>query len=242
MNSENKRTKIIKIIVALIAVILGSWGIIIFLQSNPLDMPLKDIFVSRENMQTYVKGYGAIAPLIFFIIQTLQVIVVPIPGNVTAFVGGALFGLWDSFLLSMLGLLTGSLIAFTLARLIGRNLVEIFVKKNIIEKYIDSLSGKYTIGLFILFLLPFFPDDALCFIAGLTSITYPIFIVLVLGGRSIGMIFASLTGSGTINIEWWGWAIIISISGIFIFLTFKYGDKIEAWLLLKMKNKTKVKN
>lgn len=186
-------------------------------------------------MREFVESFGATAPVIFFLLQTFQVIAAPIPGNVTALVGGALFGFWKSFLITIAALATGSSIAFMLVRLYGRPLVERFVKPQIIDKYLDSGSKKYSLYLFLLFLVPFFPDDALCFIAGLTGISYKAFILIVIIARPPGLAFSSLVGSGAISIPWWGWTLIGIASAAFIFCSVKYGEKIENWLIGKIK-------
>jgi uncharacterized membrane protein YdjX (TVP38/TMEM64 family) len=231
-----KNSKLFKKILTGVLIIVVTLIVIILLyKSNPLKMSAGEIFSSHENLQFFIKGYGKLAPFIFVLIQALQVIVAPVPGNVTALAGGALFGFINGSLLSTIGLIIGSTIAFALARLFGRTLVERLVKKEIIDKYIDTLSGKYTIMLFLLFLIPFFPDDALCFIAGLTSISYPVFIVIVILTRPPGMIFSSLVGSGAFKPEWWVWTIIGIISAVFIYCIFKYNKEIEDWLLKKIK-------
>ena len=52
------------------------------------------LFSSTERLQEYVRGFGPAAPIIFFVLQAVQVILSPIPGNVTTLAGGALFGFW----------------------------------------------------------------------------------------------------------------------------------------------------
>lgn len=212
-------------------------GIPIYLVAQRVDSfsELKQVFSSTEQMRAFVESFGATAPIIFFLLQTLQIIAAPIPGNVTALVGGALFGFWKSFLITVAALTTGSSIAFMLVRLYGRPLVERFVKPAIIDKYLDNGSKKYSLYLFLLFLFPFFPDDALCFIAGLTGISYKLFLLIVIIARPPGMAFSSLVGSGAITIPWWGWTLIGIASAVFIFCSIKYGEKIENWLIGRIK-------
>ena len=188
------------------------------------------IFKSLKELQAYVKGFGAWAPLAFYLIQVLQVIISPIPGNVTALAGGALFGLWPSFLISSLAIITGSIIAFSLARAFGRPLVAKMVGEDITAKYVDTLSSQHKVLLFFMFLLPFFPDDALCLIAGLTGITWPIFIIITVITRPWGLLFSSLVGSGVIQMPMWAWVLIGIGSIAFMTLSYKITPKVEAWL------------
>ncbi len=91
-------------------------------------------FESKEHMRTYLKAWGAWAPIVFIALQALQVIVAPIPGELTGVVGGFLFGTWRAVAYSSLGLTLGSAIAFLLARLIGLPFVKLFVPPTYVEK------------------------------------------------------------------------------------------------------------
>ncbi len=193
-----------------------------------------DLFSSTEELQAYVSQFGVWAPAIFFCLQVLQVIISPIPGNVTTLAGGALFGLWPSFLISSLAILTGSIIAFSLARVFGRPLVAKLVGEEITAKYVDTLSSKHKVLLFFMFLLPFFPDDALCLIAGLTGISWPFFIIVAAITRPPGLLFSSLVGSGVIHMPLWAWILVGIGSLAFMTLSYKITPKVESWLKKKV--------
>ncbi len=233
--TSGKKGSLFNLLIIMITLILLGIPIYLVAQRGYSIAELKQIFSSTEEMRAFVESFGAAAPVIFFLLQTLQIIAAPIPGNVMALVGGALFGFWKSFLITVIALVTGSSIAFLLVRLYGRPLVERFVKPETIDKYLDNGSKKYELFLFLLFLFPFFPDDALCFIAGLTGISYRHFLLIVIIARPPGMAFASLVGSGAIAVPWWGWVIIGIASAAFIFCSIRYGDKIENWLMNKIK-------
>lgn len=200
-----------------------------------------EVFSSRENLQAFVEQFDPYVPLVFFIVQTGQVIFAPIPGNVTALAGGAIFGLWEGFLISTAGLVLGSCIAFGLARYYGRPLVERFVKPEIVDKYIDTIANRHFVLLFIIFLFPFFPDDALCLIAGISALPFHVFLILVLLGRPPGMFVSSLVGSGLAVIPWWGWVIIAAASAGVLFLAYRYKDVLDRKLGLTKKKSAEEK-
>ena len=97
-----------------------------------------------------------------------------------------------------------------------------------------------------MFLLPIFPDDVLCFVAGLSTMSWKFFIVLQLIARSFSVFATSYSLNGSIipYNTWWGiliWCLIgIAIIALFVLL-FKKGDKIEKWFfgLFKKKGKRK---
>lgn len=185
------------------------------------------LFESKESLQQYVASFGAWAPLAFFALQFLQVIISPIPGSVTTLVGGILFGFLYGFLLSFSAVFIGSLGAFMLGKKFGRPLVERIAGKNIVEKYMDSVSSRQRILLILMFLFPFFPDDVLCLIAGLSALSLPSFALIMLLTRPWGLLFSALVGSGIISVPMWVWFIIAAIAIAMIVLASKYAPRIE---------------
>ena len=85
------------------------------------------------------------------------------------------------------------------------------------------------------FLFPFFPDDLLCILAGLTDISWKRFLVLVVLTRPWGLLAACGVGSSTLSIPPWGMA-LLGLGGLAVFLlAMKYGDQIEDALLTRWK-------
>jgi uncharacterized membrane protein YdjX (TVP38/TMEM64 family) len=185
------------------------------------------MFSSQEELQAWVDGFGAAAPVAFFAVQVIQVIVSPIPGSATTLVGAMLFGLWPAFLLSTAAVLTGSLLAFGLARAFGRPLVARLVGPAVTERYLGAMTSRARIALLLMFLLPFFPDDALSLVAGLTGLSWAFFAVAVACTRPWGLLFSSLVGSGLVSVPLWGWALIAAGTAAFAAAAIKWGPAIE---------------
>ena len=139
------------LIIVLVVLILG----IIFLWE-----PAVQLFGERHRIEEFIMSFGMWAPLLFLALQILQVIIAPIPGNVTSFVGGYLFGWWG-LLLTVIGSTIGFLIIVLLIRRFGRPLVEKFFKPQQIAKFDYIIEKNGAVALFLIFLLPFFPDDFL---------------------------------------------------------------------------------
>ena len=194
---------------------------------------LIEFFSSRERIRTWIEGYGIWAPLAFLILQVAQVIIAPIPGNVTTIVGGVLFGFWVSVSISLVAIFIGSMICFWLAKNYGRPLVIKLVKEETVDKYLHELSSRQRIALILIFLFPFFPDDTICLIAGLTPIKTREFMWLVILTRPWGTIGSSLLGASVISIPLWGWVVIgVATIGIFA-VAMKYGPQIEEFFKQK---------
>ncbi len=188
------------------------------------------MFESAEDLRQYVSGFGAWAPLAFFGLQVLQVILAPLPGSVTTLFGGLFFGFWEAILISVAAVLTGSVILFLFAKHLGRPLVVKLIGKKRVEKYMKTMSARQFWVLFMMFLMPFFPDDVLCLMAGLSAIKLPGFALMVLVTRPWGLVFSALVGSGTIDIPVIGWVLIGLFSAFLLFVSVKWPDKLEEWM------------
>lgn len=182
---------------------------------------------SQEKLGEYIARCAPWSHLAYFGIQLVSVIVAPIPSNVTAAAGAYLFGLWPSFLLTWGAVVLGSALVFALARALGQGFAEQFVSKKLSGRYLDVIRRKRDVFLALAFLFPFFPDDILCILAGLTDIPFRRFFLLVAVCRPWGLLVACLVGSATVAIPWWGMA-LLGAAGLAVFLlAMKYGDRLE---------------
>ena len=192
------------------------------------------LFEHKENFQAYVASFGVWAPLAFFALQFIQVIISPVPGGVTTLAGGVLFGFFYGFLLSFSAVFLGSLAAFLLGKKFGRPLVERIAGKQVIEKYMETMSSRQRVLLIMMFVFPFFPDDILCLVAGLSALNLPSFALIVILTRPWGLLFSALVGSGLISIPMWGWIIMGVVAIALFILATKYAPLIEeraySWL------------
>ena len=188
----------------------------------------------QESLRTYIQRFAPYSHLFFFLLQFLSVVLAPIPSNITALAGGVLFGTWVSFFLTFAAVVCASLLVFQLARWLGREFVTRVVGERVSAKYLDVIHAKTDIFLILAFLFPFFPDDLLCILAGLTAISLRRFLIIVLLTRPWGLLFASALGGASFSIPWWGMA-LIGAGGLLLFiLGMKYGDRVEESILHRL--------
>lgn len=130
---------------------------------------------------------GIYGPLLFIAIQVIQVIYPVIPGGITCVVGHVVFGPWYGFLFNFIGITIGSVINFHLARSFGKTFVQAFVNEQTYDKYITWLDKKnrFTKLLATAFILPGFPDDFLCMVAGLTEMSFKRFMVIFMVSKPV---------------------------------------------------------
>jgi uncharacterized membrane protein YdjX (TVP38/TMEM64 family) len=159
-------------------------------------------FFETKRLETFIASYGTYAGLVFVVIQALQVIIAPIPGEVTGFVGGFLFGNAIGTILSTIGLTLGSIGAFFIARFFGLRFVEKIVKKEYRDKFGYWVTHKGLYITFILYLMPGFPKDSLGYLLGLTKLKLLPFILMNVFGRLPGTLLLTIQGSAMDNKEY----------------------------------------
>jgi uncharacterized membrane protein YdjX (TVP38/TMEM64 family) len=147
-------------------------------------------------LRTAILATGVFAPVTYVVVLAVQVVVAPIPGHVLGFVGGYLFGpLWGT-VYSLVGVTLGSTVVFVLSRRYGRDYVERMLAPELVEQFDEAVAESGTVGLFLVFLIPGLPDDAVCFLAGLTRLPLWRLVVLVVVGRAPAFALVSLAGAG----------------------------------------------
>lgn len=201
---------------------------------------IKDM-TSIEALRKYIESSGNWAVWVFILFQFLQVVILPIPSTVTVMAGVALFGPLKCSIFSFIGIFIGSVLAFGIGRWLGYKVVSWIVGKEDLEKWLKKIKGKDYLILSIMFLLPLFPDDVLCFIAGLSSMTWGYFLVMIFVTRALSITLSAYSFDTIPFTTWWGilcWALIISAVVALFWLVCKYSDKID-WFI---KNKLGFKN
>lgn len=221
------------------ALVLVVCGVLVFTSVIILNYTahLNELETDEEKMnalKSLIDGAGAWSMLVYVLVQILQVVILPLPAFVCYFPGTLIWGPGIATLLASAGVLIGSVICYFLGKLFGRRAVEWIAGKEATDKYANYL-GKRGKGLFVIMqILPFFPDDILCLIAGLTSMNFPFFLATMIIVRPAIVAIYCYMGSGDIiPFSGWGipvWIAIFAVCIVLAVLSFKYQDKIESWL------------
>lgn len=158
--------------------------------------PLMQLLSNRDELILVMDKMGIWAPLLYISLQILQTVVAPIPGQVVGGVGGFLFGNWG-ILWTTIGSVIGFWLVFCIARRFGRPLLEKIFKKSLIDKFdfiINARGAAFII--FAIFLLPGFPDDVVCYIAGLTKLSIKKLMLISILGRFPTIVITNMIGAG----------------------------------------------
>ncbi len=156
-------------------------------------------FFDGKRLRLFIASFGPYAAVVFVLVQGLQVVFAPIPGEITGFVGGFLFGKVWGVILSTIGLTLGSTLAFMITRSLGLRFVERIVKKEYIDKFNFFVTHKGLYLTFILFVIPGFPKDSLCYLLGLTRMKLLDLVLMNAFGRLPGTLMLTLQGNAVRN-------------------------------------------
>lgn len=191
------------------------------------------VFENRDTLRSYVESWGTLAPLAFIMIQILQVLIAPIPGEFTGAVGGFIFGVWPNVIYSTIGLTIGSMLAFMASKIIGMPLVKFFVSDEHLNKFHFLTERRGAIISLVLFAIPGVPKDILSYILGLSPMGFLTFFWVSFLGRIPGTIMLSLSGSAIYDGDWTSILILAVACGAIFVLVFHQRGRIEEWIRRK---------
>lgn len=208
-----------------------------------LETGFLEIIRDEGSLQAYLKRAGVWMSILFITLQFSQVVILPIPSTVTVVAGAALFGPLMGSVYSLIGIVIGSVTAFLIGRYAGYRVVAWLVGKDTLDKWLKKVKGKDKLLLSAMFLLPVFPDDVLCFVAGLSSMSLWFFIVVILVSRILAIFTTSFSVTLIPFNTWWGiltWILLFAaVVALFVFL-YKKSDAIQEWILKKLHRETRV--
>lgn len=233
--TEKKMTKKKKIIhtsiviVALVAILVLSYFVLVWTGAW-------EYINSVDKIRGLILSLGFWGRFAFVLLQFLQVTFLPIPSAVSTLAGVLVFGPLQASLLSLSGIMLGSVLAFWLGRRFGRKLVAFMVGEDTCKKWMDFLTNaKYSFV--VMMLLPIFPDDILCLVAGLTDMSWLFFVVTNLVSRPLAIFLTCYLGSGSlIPFHGWGlavWGVFLVGVAVVLYLSFRYRENIEGFIKRK---------
>jgi uncharacterized membrane protein YdjX (TVP38/TMEM64 family) len=201
---------------------------------------LSYVFGSPEEFRSWVEGFGAWGPVAYVLALAAQVIVVPVPGTLFPPVGALAFGPWPALVLSLAGLALGSALVFLIARRWGRPLAVRLAGEDRIVRYEAVIAARGSLLLWLIFLLPLLPDDAVCALAGISAISFRRFMVIATVGR-IPAVAAGVFGmAGLEGAPGWVWAAAAAGFGLLVWAGMRFGPTLERRLLGRLARNDRV--
>lgn len=202
-----------------------------------------EVMQDKEQFENFLERSGKWMAAVFIALQFLQVVILPIPSTVTVVAGAALFGPFLGSVYSLIGIVLGSLVAFLVGRYAGCRVVAWMIGKDTLDKWLKKIKGKDKLLLSAMFLLPVFPDDVLCFVAGISSMSLPLFLGIILVSRVLAIFTTSYSVTLIPLNTWWGiliWVILFSLVCVLFVFLYKKSDDVLDWFAKKFHRETRV--
>lgn len=174
---EKKTSVIKKIFICIFAALFIAGGVYFVIEYKNGE------FSNLETFQDYINSYGLYGPLFLCIFQCFKVIYAFIPGTLGYIVGPTLFGTIIGIICNYVGICLGSFVAFWLSKKFGNSIIKQIFSEKKYEKCVSWINRKtknFSIVLWFLLLIPFSPDDFLCYFAGLTDMKFRRFALIIL--------------------------------------------------------------
>jgi len=217
----------LKGILLIFFIILGAYLVIHY--------ELNLFLIDQNKVIAFINSFHPYDNFVFVVFQIFQVLIVgAIPGEISEFIGGYIYGPVLGTIYSAIGLCIGSWLAFALSRIYGLPLVRRIVNPSITEQYDYLMEHQGRHISFFLFMIPGFPKAALCYIIGLSHMTLWTFIAVSTPGRLLGIILVSICGSSLKNHQDMIFFILLIIMSIIFLLAYFFRDR-----LMKLAGKRK---
>ncbi len=229
MENQTKKRAIITISITI--AIIGVFVALYFL------LGLDKYFTDAEFIKEEIESYGNFGKFIYVVINFLQTTLIPITNIPTIFAGTYVYGPFDAANLAIIGVLIGSVVSFYIGRIFGTKLLIWILGEAKLNKYLDMMKGRQNVVFFLTMLLPGFPDDIICMVAGITPMRFRFFAITLLITRTLP-IYLTAYGASVIPLNSvWGWVVWIAIYAIVFYAGQKILRNWDAILAYFNKNK-----
>ncbi len=189
-----------------------------------------DVISDTDKTEIFLEGLDWWAPFAYMAIQTLQVVIAPVPGEVTGFVGGYMFGTLGGFIYSTVSLTFGSWINFLIGRYLGKRWVRRLFAPATVSRLDFLLKHQGAIVVFFLFLLPGFPKDGLCFFLGLSALPIKVLVLISGIGRMPGTLLLCVQGASLSHGDYVLMAVLFGVCVIMGLLAWWFREPIYRWI------------
>ena len=212
-----------------VALLVGFGGWLIVSDASSARFVLR-LYRDKEFLRETLKQWGIMGPFAFILIQALQVVIAPIPGEVTGLLGGFVFGEWPGFLYSTIGLTVGSLLAFRVGRQLSASFVQRLVNPQTWKQLGFIVEAEGVILCFVIYLIPGLPKDIVCYLFGLSQMPFWIFATVSTLGRMPGTWALSAQGAKVATNQYAELVLLIAIVTAVAVPLYYYRHGIVEWL------------
>ena len=146
-------------------------------------------------LRAFLRGYGALAPLVSIALMTVQSVVPFVPGMLMTFANAWLFGWQLGSLYSAIGALLGAAADFYLARWYGKPLVDRLLSERAARAVGRMIERHGVLAVFVSRLVPIVPFKVVSYGAGLSPLALRPFLFVTALGQTPGILLYSVLGA-----------------------------------------------
>jgi uncharacterized membrane protein YdjX (TVP38/TMEM64 family) len=213
------------------------WGVLVLLLIIAVvafaigGAPLIRFLADQERVRAWIEGFGVWGPLALIGMIIVQTVLSVSPVSLLAVVGAYVFGFWQGVLYAFIGLAIGSALCMILGRRFGRPLVDRLIDPKSMATFDRFTEKRGPIFFFIIFVMPWVPDDLACYAIGLSHLSLKLMIPLAAFGRMPSVIVQCwLTAYATVLPP----AVIVGViaGGVLLALMFyRYHRQLEQFVI-----------
>ena len=201
-------------------------GAVIFLLAV-LWIPVSKLGTDTAAVRLWIEQLGPLAPVAFFLLNIIQIVVAPIPGYPVQVLGGILFGFIPGSVYTVAGMVAGGTLAAWLGRRLGRPWLENRLGTETLTHWsqvahIDSFWVWWVILLIPLGDIPYF-------LAGLSRIPLGWFALAILLSRGPFTVLIVWAGNSVVNLPLTWMALLMAVIGLIVIIGFSQAARIETW-------------
>lgn len=189
--------------------------------------PVSRLGADLTVLRAWIEPLGLFAPLAFFLLNMLQIVVAPIPGYPVQVLGGILFGFMPGSIYTVGGMVAGG----TMAAWLGRRLGRPWLQNRLGTETLDYWSNMAHIDSFwtwwLILLVPL--GDVPYFLAGLGRIRLSTFALAILTSRGPFTVLIVWSGDRVIDLPVSWIALLIAVVGLIVIIGFSQTERLEAW-------------
>jgi uncharacterized membrane protein YdjX (TVP38/TMEM64 family) len=230
--TNHQKTFIVnKWLLAVAAAVLIGAGIYFFEPIMAVTEQTTRFLLDKEGARRYFET-RPLAPLYYIGLQALQVVISPIPGELSGILAGMIFGWLKGFILATIGLTIGSAVNVTLGRLFERVFLEKVLSNRVLDRFEEKAQRYGLLTVFILFVFPGAPKDTFCWLFGLTRIPIWAFLLVSSIARMPGTLVLALQGDKAVEGQWLFLAILTGVGVLLSVFALLYRERLVRLLKL----------
>lgn len=179
---KKKKKNILKITILILVLVLVSLAFYFLFKSLGITEPevLRKIILDA-------KGYGVVVFILLQVASTIFLSFVPFLSMSFILVGVGLWGpTFKTFAICFSGVIISSLIMDLLGRFGGSKVVTRLIGKKDYEEASDLVKDKGMVYVPFMYLLPLFPDDAICMVCGASKMNFWLHFLFIVLFRGVG--------------------------------------------------------